>query len=99
MTTATDNSSETMADARREMATAKADALVEALPWLDRFHGETVVIKYGGHAMTDADLRAGFAQPRVAEEHQVLGEAGAQLLVGHGVPAVLDDDGLAVEPV
>ena len=37
---------------RRAAATAKAATLIEALPWLDRFHGETVVIKYGGHAMT-----------------------------------------------
>ena len=40
-------------EARRVAATAKAATLIEALPWLDRFHGETVVIKYGGHAMTD----------------------------------------------
>ena len=79
MTTVTDNSSGTMADARREMATAKADALVEALPWLDRFHGETVVIKYGGHAMTDADLRAGFAQDLV-----FLRYAGLRPVVVHG---------------
>jgi acetylglutamate kinase len=79
VTTATDNSSETMADARREMATAKADALVEALPWLDRFHGETVVIKYGGHAMTDEDLRAGFAQDLV-----FLRYAGLRPVVVHG---------------
>ena len=79
MTTATDNSMGTVADARREMATAKADALVEALPWLDRFHGETVVIKYGGHAMTDEDLRAGFAQDLV-----FLRYAGLRPVVVHG---------------
>ena len=46
--------------ARRAAATAKAGTLIEALPWLDRFHGETVVIKYGGHAMTAEELRAGL---------------------------------------
>ena len=43
-------------------ALAKAATLIEALPWLDRFHGQTVVIKYGGHAMTDESLRLAFAQ-------------------------------------
>jgi acetylglutamate kinase len=64
---------------RREVATAKADALIEALPWLDRFHGEIVVIKYGGHAMTDEDLRAGFAQDLV-----FLRYAGLRPVVVHG---------------
>jgi acetylglutamate kinase len=40
----------------------KAAALIEALPWLERFHGKTVVIKYGGNAMEDPALRAQFAQ-------------------------------------
>jgi acetylglutamate kinase len=52
-------------EARRASATAKATTLVEALPWLDEFHGATVVIKYGGHAMTADQLRAGFAQDLV----------------------------------
>jgi acetylglutamate kinase len=65
--------------ARRETATAKAAALVEALPWLDRFHGQTVVIKYGGHAMTDEELRAGFAQDLV-----FLRYAGLRPVVVHG---------------
>src|SRR5262245_44626338 len=43
-------------------ALAKAATLIEALPWLERFHGQTVVIKYGGNAMTDDALRAAFAQ-------------------------------------
>jgi acetylglutamate kinase len=66
-------------DARRAAATAKAATLIEALPWLDRFHGETVVIKYGGHAMTDDDLRAGFAQDLV-----FLRYAGLRPVVVHG---------------
>ena len=36
---------------------AKAATLIEALPWLDRFHGATVVIKTGGRAMDDPVLR------------------------------------------
>jgi acetylglutamate kinase len=66
-------------DARWEAATAKADVLVEALPWLERFHGEIVVIKYGGHAMIDEDLRAGFAQ-----DLAFLRYAGLRPVVVHG---------------
>jgi acetylglutamate kinase len=65
--------------ARRTAATAKAGTLIEALPWLDRFHGQTVVIKYGGHAMTAAELRAGFAQDLV-----FLRRAGLRPVVVHG---------------
>jgi acetylglutamate kinase len=39
----------------------KAAVLVEALPYIRRFYEKTIVIKYGGHAMTDGDLRASFA--------------------------------------
>ena len=60
-------------------STAKAATLIEALPWLDRFHGQTVVIKYGGHAMTDDALRAGFAQDVV-----FLRYAGLRPVVVHG---------------
>jgi acetylglutamate kinase len=65
--------------ARRAAATAKAGTLIEALPWLDRFHGATVVIKYGGHAMTADELRAGFAQDLVFLRH-----AGLSPVVVHG---------------
>jgi len=40
----------------RSAALAKAATLVEALPWLARFHGAVVVLKYGGNAMTDPAL-------------------------------------------
>jgi acetylglutamate kinase len=65
--------------ARRTAATAKAGTLIEALPWLDRFHGQTVVIKYGGHAMVAQELRAGFAQDLVFLRH-----AGLKPVVVHG---------------
>ena len=60
-------------------AQAKAATLIEALPWLDRFHGQTVVIKYGGHAMTDEPLRRAFAQDVV-----FLRYAGLRPVVVHG---------------
>ncbi len=63
----------------REAALAKAATLIEALPWLDRFHGRTVVIKYGGHAMTDEPLRRAFAQDLV-----FLRYAGLRPVVVHG---------------
>ncbi|MGQ9688277.1 MAG: acetylglutamate kinase [Desulfobaccales bacterium] len=41
---------------------AKAEILLEALPYLKRFQGQTLVIKYGGAAMKEPDLKKGFAQ-------------------------------------
>jgi acetylglutamate kinase len=82
--------------ARRSAATVKAGTLIEALPWLDRFHGETVVIKYGGHAMAADELRAGFAQDLVFLKH-----AGLRPVVVHGggpqVTGHLDRLGIASE--
>ncbi|MDQ2811486.1 MAG: acetylglutamate kinase [Actinomycetota bacterium] len=60
-------------------ASAKAATLIEALPWLEQFHGRTVVIKYGGHAMTDESLRLAFAQDLV-----FLRYAGLRPVVVHG---------------
>ena len=40
----------------------KADILLEALPFIRRFSGKTIVIKYGGHAMEDEDLKQNFAE-------------------------------------
>jgi len=39
----------------------KAEVLIEALPYIRRFYDKTIVIKYGGHAMTDPELQASFA--------------------------------------
>ncbi|HEY3733159.1 MAG TPA: acetylglutamate kinase [Streptosporangiaceae bacterium] len=73
---------------------AKAATLIEALPWLNRFHGATVVIKYGGHAMADEALRLGFAQDVV-----FLRYAGLRPVVVHGggpqISEMLDRLGLA----
>ncbi|HOP34953.1 MAG TPA: acetylglutamate kinase, partial [Syntrophales bacterium] len=39
----------------------RADILLEALPYIRRFYNKTIVIKYGGHAMVDEDLKKNFA--------------------------------------
>ena len=62
-----------------ENASAKAKVLAEALPWLERFHGATVVIKYGGNAMVDESLKRAFAQDIV-----FLRLAGLRPVVVHG---------------
>jgi acetylglutamate kinase len=74
-------SSPTPAESARlaEAASVKASTLMEALPWLARFHGRTVVIKYGGHAMTDEPLRLAFAEDLV-----FLRYAGLRPVVVHG---------------
>ncbi len=69
----------TMTAGRAGQALAKAATLTEALPWLERFHGQTVVIKFGGHAMTDEALCQAFAQDIV-----FLRYAGLQPVVVHG---------------
>jgi acetylglutamate kinase len=51
----------TTLDERVADATAKAEVLAEALPYIREFTGKTVVIKYGGHAMDDAGLAGLFA--------------------------------------
>jgi len=62
-----------------KLATEKAGVLIEALPWLQRFHGTVVVIKYGGHAMVDDKLKEAFAQDMV-----FLRLAGIHPVVVHG---------------
>ncbi|MEV5413496.1 acetylglutamate kinase [Thermopolyspora sp. NPDC052614] len=57
----------------------KAAVLIETLPWLERFRGKTVVIKYGGHAMTDEELRKAFADDIV-----FLLYAGLKPVIVHG---------------
>ncbi len=60
-------------------ATAKAATLAEALPWLKQYHGKTIVVKYGGNAMTDDRLKRAFAEDIV-----FLRYAGVHPVVVHG---------------
>ena len=75
------------------VAQAKATTLVEALPWLERFRGALVVVKYGGNAMVDDTLKTAFAQDIV-----FLRYAGLRPVVVHGggpqIKAMLDRLGL-----
>ena len=82
--------------ARGHAALTKAGTLVEALPWLKSFSGRTVVVKYGGHAMTSPALQAAFAEDVV-----FLRYAGVRVVVVHGggpqITAHLDRLGVASE--
>ncbi len=62
-----------------ERATTKAATLAEALPWLMKYHGKVIVVKYGGNAMTDEALKRAFAQDIV-----FLRYAGFKPVVVHG---------------
>ena len=63
----------------RESAAEKASVLAEAMPWLLRFRGATVVVKYGGHAMVDGGLQRDFAR-----DITFLRLAGLRPVVVHG---------------
>lgn len=63
----------------RDLLLTKAATLIEALPWLSKFAGETVVIKYGGNAMIDDDLKRAFAEDIV-----FLRRVGLKPVVVHG---------------
>lgn len=58
---------------------AKADILAQALPYIRKFHGKTMVIKYGGNAMTDPALQRAFAEDVV-----LLKLVGINPVVVHG---------------
>jgi acetylglutamate kinase len=57
----------------------RAHVLTEALPYIQRFHGKTIVIKYGGNAMVDEALKAGFARDVV-----LMKAVGMNPVVVHG---------------
>ncbi len=82
--------------ARRHEALAKAQILTEALPWLSALHGKTVVVKFGGNAMIDDELKAAFAKDVV-----FLRYAGLRPVVVHGggpqINAHLDRLGIRAE--
>jgi acetylglutamate kinase len=61
------------------IALGKASTLIEALPWLARFHGATVVVKYGGNAMENAEVQKAFAADLV-----FLRYVGLRPVVVHG---------------
>jgi acetylglutamate kinase len=77
-------------------AAEKAAVLAGALPWLKRFNGATVVVKYGGNAMTDSHLKTSFAEDIV-----FLRLAGLRPVVVHGggpqINAMLDRLGIESE--
>lgn len=66
--------------------TIKAEVLSEALPYIRRFHGKTVVIKYGGNAMTDVNLQKSFAHDVV-----LLKLVGINPVVVHGGGPQIDE--------
>ena len=68
-----------MSEAHDPMMLAKAETLVEALPYLQRYAGQTFVVKYGGHAMGDPDLAHDFAEDVV-----LLKAIGINPVVVHG---------------
>ena len=74
----------------------KASILTEALPWLETYAGKTVVIKYGGNAMVDEDLKRAFAQDIV-----FMKRCGVHPVVVHGggpqISAMLRRLGIASE--
>ena len=81
---------------RLALAARKAEALVEALPWIQRFAGTRMVIKYGGNAMINDQLREAFAQDIVFLHHM-----GVHPVVVHGggpqINAMLDRLGVESE--
>ncbi|WP_112276914.1 acetylglutamate kinase [Lentzea terrae] len=77
-------------------AQEKAAVLVEALPWLQRFRGALVVVKYGGNAMVDDELKKAFAEDMV-----FLRLCGLRPVVVHGggpqIKSMLDKLGIHSE--
>jgi acetylglutamate kinase len=68
-----------MTDLKHITPRDKAEILAQALPYIRRFHGKTIVIKYGGNAMTDPELQADFAEDVV-----LLKLVGMNPVVVHG---------------
>ena len=64
---------------RYETAQTKAETLMEALPWIQRYAGSVMVFKYGGNAMINDDLRRAFAEDMVFLSHM-----GIKPVVVHG---------------
>lgn len=79
--------------AQNDQAAAKARVLFEALPYIQRFHGKTIVVKFGGNAMVDRELKTLFARDVV-----LLKLVGMNPVVVHGggpqIDTVLDKMGI-----
>ncbi|HKH09254.1 MAG TPA: acetylglutamate kinase [Agromyces sp.] len=77
-------------------AADKAQVLIDSLPWLKRFHGETIVVKFGGNAMVGPELQRAFAEDMV-----YLRYAGIKPVVVHGggpqISAMLERLGIPSE--
>ena len=77
-------------------AAAKAQVLIDSLPWLKRFHGETIVVKFGGNAMVSPELQRAFAEDMV-----YLRYAGIKPVIVHGggpqISAMLERLGIPSE--
>lgn len=67
------------AQVSHEEAAAKAATLIEALPWLKRYRGAVVVVKFGGNAMVSDELKLAFAEDMVFLHH-----AGLHPVIVHG---------------
>src|SRR3989337_4553746 len=65
--------------AHSPQAAEKARILAEALPYIQSFHGKTIVVKFGGNAMTDEELKSSFARDVV-----LLKLVGMNPVVVHG---------------
>ena len=78
---------------KNDMHPNVADILIEALPYIRRFYGMTIVIKYGGHAMVDEQLKQDFAR-----DITLLKFIGLNPVVVHGggpqINSVLDQMGI-----
>ena len=84
------------ADARVMGAAEKADTLIQSLPWLRRFSGKIVVVKFGGNAMVNTELQRAFAEDMV-----YLRTVGIKPVVVHGggpqISSMLDRLGISSE--
>jgi acetylglutamate kinase len=60
------NLTDSAADLSAVAPQIKAEILAEALPYIRKFHGKTIVVKYGGNAMTEERLKHGFARRSTA---------------------------------
>ena len=79
-----------------ELAAVKAATLIESLPWLKRYAGKVIVVKFGGNAMVNDELKRAFA-----EDMAYLRFAGLHPVVVHGggpqISAALKERGIASE--